>query len=332
MLLPSVARAAPAAPAARAGVMPLSTEGALPPQGEEQIGAAIEQALSSNGSTVVASDELGQALGSPLEGCTDEACLRDLAGKAEVTHLVRPSVRLVESDYVLAIEVLDATGTVLDRKEGTCEICGLSEAATMAGELVTSLASSLKAPTAIITVSSTPVGATVLVDGEPVGVTPLSLDVSPGEHTVTVRNDGYADQERRVVVEAGDTEPIESTLDPAGPAPRKRGMDDARRDRMLRIMGWTGLGVGAASVASGIALIAIDERPVEFTRCSGDDVDAAGNCRFRHQTLGGGVFMSVLGVVGLTAGTILVVRDRKRNHTEERVRLRPSAQGLVLHF
>ncbi len=184
---------------------------------------------------------------------------------------------------------------------------------------------------ASINVSSTPQGATVLVDGEPVGVTPLSLEVSPGEHTVVVRSEGYADQERRVVVEAGDNEPIESTLDPTGPG-RKRGMDDERRARMLRIMGWTGIGLGAASLASGIALIAIDERPVEFTRCSGDDVDAAGNCRFRHQTLGGGVLMSVLGVVGLTAGALLIVRDRKRNHAEERVRLRPSARGLVLHF
>lgn len=53
-------------------------------------------------------------------------------------------------------------------------------------------AQGLRTRPSVLTVTTTPPGATVSVDGKPVpGVTPLSLDLRAGSHSVLVRRDGY---------------------------------------------------------------------------------------------------------------------------------------------
>src|SRR5262249_22499792 len=49
-----------------------------------------------------------------------------------------------------------------------------------------------------LVVSSRPSGAQVTVDDEPQGVTPLTLQVAPGSHHVTVAKDRYAPAEETV--------------------------------------------------------------------------------------------------------------------------------------
>ncbi len=56
---------------------------------------------------------------------------------------------------------------------------------------------------ATLQVNSTPSGAQVYVDGVYKGVTPLSLPVAAGTHTVTVRLPGYPDATKSVTVQAG---------------------------------------------------------------------------------------------------------------------------------
>lgn len=333
MSFPAVALGA--APAkTRAGLMPLQVEGTLPPKGEDQLSTSIMMSLQTTGATVIPAAELQQALGASLDTCTDDTCLRELAGKVQATHLLRPFVRVVESDYNFGIEVFDGnTGTLLDKTESTCELCGLSEAVSNAGDLAASLAGALEdaasATQGTLEVTSTPSGATVLIDDQVVGVTPLSLQLDPGEHTLLVRQNGYNHRERMVSLAPGEVEPIEVVLDAAGP---RKPRDNEKIDKLLRITAWTSLGVGAAALGSGIALIAIDESPVKFTRCDGDDVDAEGNCRFRHSTLGGGIAMTLVGVVGVAAGTVLLIRDKRRNGHQSRARVRPTARGLAVHF
>lgn len=47
-----------------------------------------------------------------------------------------------------------------------------------------------------VTVLSTPSGATVAIDGDPVGVTPWTGEIPPGHHKVTLHLRGYADEPR----------------------------------------------------------------------------------------------------------------------------------------
>jgi hypothetical protein len=62
-------------------------------------------------------------------------------------------------------------------------------------------------------VVSVPSGATVLVAGEPAGVTPLDVATAPGEYVVEVRAEGYRTQEGNAVLsEPGDTATLSFVL------------------------------------------------------------------------------------------------------------------------
>jgi hypothetical protein len=56
-------------------------------------------------------------------------------------------------------------------------------------------AQALRARTSVLTVATSPTGATVTVDAQPaIGPTPVSVDIRPGAHTLVVRRAGYADR------------------------------------------------------------------------------------------------------------------------------------------
>ena len=64
-------------------------------------------------------------------------------------------------------------------------------------------------------VLSTPTGATVALDGAPVGVTPATLDVPPGQHHLALMLRGYADTERDIELPADHALDIVLELAPA---------------------------------------------------------------------------------------------------------------------
>ena len=64
-----------------------------------------------------------------------------------------------------------------------------------------------------LTVSSDPIGATVLLDGVDIGQTPTSLgDVTPGDHNVRIRLNGFDDYEATVGISAGQSSVVSATL------------------------------------------------------------------------------------------------------------------------
>lgn len=68
---------------------------------------------------------------------------------------------------------------------------------------------------ASIKVESEPSGAEVLVNGKPVGMTPLSLgDLEPGDYTVQARREGFRPSELQVTCRAGGTEKVRLELKP----------------------------------------------------------------------------------------------------------------------
>ncbi|MDD1661977.1 MAG: PEGA domain-containing protein [Methanomicrobiales archaeon] len=80
----------------------------------------------------------------------------------------------------------------------------------------------LASGTGFITVSSNPPGAQVSLDGVPSGTTPVTIDSSPGPHTLSLTMDGYRDYITIVSLAAGTTTPVDVVLEPAGqvtPAP-----------------------------------------------------------------------------------------------------------------
>jgi PEGA domain len=62
----------------------------------------------------------------------------------------------------------------------------------------------LRARPSVLTVATTPAGASVTVDGKPTaGVTPLSVDIAAGMHSVAVRIDGYLPESRSLEARFG---------------------------------------------------------------------------------------------------------------------------------
>jgi len=54
----------------------------------------------------------------------------------------------------------------------------------------------LRARPSLLTITTNPPGAMVMLDGKPAGTTPLTVDVASGSHTLAVRHDGYAADSR----------------------------------------------------------------------------------------------------------------------------------------
>ena len=106
------------------------------------------------------------------------------------------------------------------------------------------------AETASLEVLSQPPGATVSVDGQPRGETPLSLTLAPGEHALAITQDGYLENRQSVDLEAGTAETLSVTLtstEVTQPVVESGG----GRSRLPLILGVVGGGVGAALALAG---------------------------------------------------------------------------------
>jgi hypothetical protein len=64
----------------------------------------------------------------------------------------------------------------------------------------------------MLVVMSSPAMATVLVDGDEAGRTPLKLPIIVGNHRITVRKEGFADAVHSVTIEEGQTKEVNSSL------------------------------------------------------------------------------------------------------------------------
>jgi tetratricopeptide (TPR) repeat protein len=114
-----------------------------------------------------------------------------------------------------------------------------------------------------LTILSSPAGATVTLDDQPLGVTPLTSELAPGEHHLLLSLRGYADVERDLTLLPD--QPFEQTLrleqrsesappstgappsDPKAPATAPAGTG-----KKLGVVPWVTLGAGGAAL--GLAL------------------------------------------------------------------------------
>jgi hypothetical protein len=107
-----------------------------------------------------------------------------------------------------------------------CEHCAddrLSAASTdLARQLLADLA--VRAGRTVLDVASTPPGARITLDGQPIGATDATFNTFPGAHVVVVEKSGYRTERRSVVAEEGKTAAVAVVLAPdaPGPAPRSR--------------------------------------------------------------------------------------------------------------
>lgn len=287
---------------------PITIEGELTDRDRESLATSLRQALASPAYEL-------------RDRCESTAC-REAQRNA---HRVELRLRAAERSFELELDARRPGETApFATASARCDICGLAELQ----ELVTTKADALRRRLegeqpvpATLAITSTPRGATVRIDGEVVGVTPLETSVPPGVHRVELSQSGYFPKRTSITAARGVHERVHTTLDPAP------------RMNPRRILGATAIGVGAAALASGIGLLAIDGREIQ-RRCDASQRDADGDCRWVHRTQAGGIVLTVAGaaLAATGVGVLLVHRRGPRGEYALRATLSPKRVMLTLRF
>lgn len=300
---------------------PLAVDGSLPPRAFDELDQQLDAGLGRIDARV-------ERIEAPAD-CTDATCLAEHARAAGARYVVQPRVRVVERDYTITIDLIGAeNGATLATVVQTCEVCGVHEAAQTLGDVTATVGSKLEAlqlGPAILEIHSTPGGAVIELDGEPVGRAPVERQLEEGEHWISARLEGYVTQRRQVRAVAGVRESLELQL---APVPVEAPTGPGR----LEIAGWSLLGIGAAGIATGAVLIVLEERP-NRAQCSGDDVDPLGNCRLRYATLEPGIgTIAAGGAIAIAGLTMALVGRRRRVAPKTTAWLTPWSLGIRGRF
>jgi hypothetical protein len=117
-----------------------------------------------------------------------------------------------------------------------------------------------------LTVLTSPDGATLSIDEQPVGPTPITLELKPGRHRAILHLTGYLDQTAEFVLDARTPQDLSLKLvaqppAPTGnvaPAPRAsspnadRGASPTEKERRFGPVPWVVVGAGAASMLGAL--------------------------------------------------------------------------------
>ena len=310
------ARAQGPAPAAGARVALLAPElvGPSADDAGARLLAHLQAGLARGAFAVIAPDELGD-----LARACDAACVRRIGRDTGAVYLLRSRIAVDDRDYVVRLDLLATEGAdVVATSEERCDLCGLAEVGALLEAQGARLRATLEdlirgAP--ILVVTTAPSGAMVFIDDALVGLTPLERTMIEGDHVVRVTYDGYVSEQRDVALVAG----VRSNLD----IPLRRTPETAKR----RAFGIAALAVGAPLLAVTPALLLFDGDPVR-RRCTGDEVDADGDCALLHNTDWLAVLTAGAGAALVTLGVTLVVLTRDRGKPRARARAQVQA-GLT---
>jgi TolB-like protein len=313
----------------RVGVLPLVIAGEVAPEvgdARDRLSQEVLSALADPRLEAVSlhSAETGDAA-TPY--CSDAVCWQALANEHGVSHFAVVVVRHSDPDYDVQARLVDGrTGAEVGSVSDTCDLCGITELGEHVGDVSAKLRRELEStlvPAPVLVVSSTPPGATVHLDGEVVGSTPLELASIAGTHELEIRRAGHVTERMRLDLVDGTRREIDARLRPLPTAPAPA---DAPGDRAARIYLGSGIAAmlaGAGAIGGGAAMLLMHDEPIEAD-CDGTNVDELGRCRYLHDTRGGGIALTVVGASLLVAGVALTVLGARR-------RAQPRTASASLH-
>lgn len=196
-----------------------------------------------------------------------------------------------------------------------------------------------------LTVLSEPATATVRVDGRPVGVTPWTGDVPPGNHTVSVSLRGYADAERQIALASDSAQDVPFRLQPAteatavpapvaaaaapAPAPPSAAPaapgDTAAEPRGVGVVTYVVLGAGVATLgAAGVfeVMRGSAEDDAENAKTQIEKSDALDTMDSRQTTAR--VLLGVGGALTVAGGVLLALDLTRTPDSSSAIRNRPA--------
>lgn len=270
--------------------------GDAPARVRDDVAAAVIAGLGRGTTKIVRADPAD-------DGCSEAACRRAIAARAGMPRVLEITVTVSRRDYETRLVLYDgASGDEIAALTRSCELCGLAEVTELIDSQAANLLRRLEGPSqaATLVVRSVPTGATVRVDHDAVGRTPITRELAPGPHVVVLDLDGHVSERRSITAVAGVRETLAIELSTL-----------PRRSDRVRAGAIAALVAGAVVAGIGGALIGIHGHP-NRTACSGTDVDADGDCRYLYATRPAGIGMVAVGGAAIIGGVVMAVIARRR--------------------
>jgi hypothetical protein len=234
-------------------IAPLTTGQSAPAELQRAFAEELPRALTASGFVLLPPNQVDMKVSERPEflQCRAGGCLAEEAAFLRVRRLALPRLdRAYDGGFTVGVTIYDSgqkkliadalarAGNPYELRQALQSIASrLHDALTRPGRLE---------------IAATPPAA-LTVDGEARGTTPWASDLPAGDHVVTLEAGG-ARVERDVTVAPAQTARVDVTLS-APPPPRP--VADGRH-RVLAPLKWTALALGAAGIAAGAALLAID--------------------------------------------------------------------------
>lgn len=167
----------------------------------------------------------------------------------------------------------------------SCEKCTDDKLRATTNDLMTALAGKGRAEVGQVVLTSAPSGARVTIDGQDVGVTPLTYALGAGTHQISLTHPTAGSAARTVTIATGETRPVDLQLQVGERPARSRALPLAV------------IATGGLLVAAGVVAIAVDE-------------DDTGERPEYRDTQPLGITLGVAGLAVVGAGAYLLLRDR----------------------
>jgi len=241
------------------GVLPIGVKGDLPQAARQILERQLADGLKEVG--------LVPKSAAQHRDCTEDACYRQAANHLDVGFLVKAHVTTDQRDYSIHLEVISGrSGQTNGTSQEKCRLCGITEAGERMSLAASALAKrirTLSSQPGRIVLRSHPAGATVIINGDKRGKSPLEVALPAGAHTLVLKRRGHEPLERSLTVFSG----VDHALD----------LQMVRRpsDFPHRALGWVSLAVGIGMIGSGAYLVAAHGDEVS---CDPAQADPQGDC------------------------------------------------------
>jgi hypothetical protein len=326
-MLPAPAAAGPARSVA---ILDVSFAG-QPPGVPAQVETALRRALAAVGLAVIPPERVEIALGGqPAGSCRTDRCRIDLARRLGASRLIDAHVRPEAGGAALVLFLFNAE--VGERTANVSRFCRAAGVGPVLEALPEAARALLDAepeiPAGRLAIRTIPAGATIQLDGRPLGEGDAELPAAAGPHEVRLEKHGFAPVKLRVEVVLWQVNRVEVALAPlatAAPGPLAvvpRASEGEARS--WRPWAYATLGAAVAAIAAGGVLVARSGAPT----CT-----LAGEQRQCPGTRGGraeGFALIGAGGAAAAGGIGLWVYDARRQRA--RVSVSPAGAALALSF
>jgi hypothetical protein len=217
---------------------------------QPQLAAQLEGWLRQHGHQLVPAPLPPDAINT-LQDCfviEDEVCARKVVEKRSKTqHVVfaKVDVKADSTDKTVTLTAYwfdKGRDAIAERRY--CERCTDITLRSTADELMAALTINNAKDAGKVKITSTPAGARVLIDGDPIGVTPLEYDLKSGAHKITLSATGHRDDAREIDIRRGETTQVDVLM---------KGYASTNFFPLVL------LGGGGVMLATGLVLFAMDE-------------------------------------------------------------------------